>query len=64
MSIEVVAAIAEKVYFKVVETLDMEQKCIENDPDNEGGTRNTEQGAALYFSIESAIQDAMEVQSE
>ena len=32
-----------------------EKKFIEDDPDNKGGTRNTDQGMELYGEIEQAL---------
>lgn len=48
---------AERIYFNVIAQLGIESECIEPDPDNEGGTRNTEKGRDLYFTIEETLQE-------
>ena len=50
---------ADAVYWAVVRevSLDTDREYIEHDPDNIGGTRNTEKGQALYFAIEQELID-------
>ena len=49
--------IADAVYWAVVQEISPEsdKEYIEPDPDNIGGTRNTEKGQALYFAIEQEL---------
>ena len=51
--------IADAVYWAVVREIapDTDKEYIEPDPDNIGGTRNTEKGQALYFAIEQELVD-------
>ena len=51
--------IADAVYWAVVQEISPESdtEYIEPDPDNIGGTRNTEKGQALYFAIEQELLD-------
>jgi hypothetical protein len=58
LDLEQVCDIADKVYFDVINHLDIEHKCVEDDPDTDG-TRNTEYGQDLYFLIEDAIENAI-----
>ena len=58
-NVESISEISESVYFAVVDHLGEDAKYIEPDPDNEGGTRNTECGSNLYFLIESVIEQSM-----
>jgi hypothetical protein len=48
---------ADAVYWAVVREIspDTDREYIEPDPDNIGGTRNTEKGQALYFAIEQEL---------
>lgn len=49
--------IADAVYWTVVREIapDTDREYIEPDPENIGGTKNTEKGQALYFSIEQEL---------
>jgi len=58
LELEQICDIADKVYFDVINHLDIEHKCIEEDEDTEG-TKNTEFGEDLYFLIEDAIENAI-----
>ena len=49
-----VLTLAEKLYFTLVEYLDLEETCIIVHED--GSTENTEKGEALYFLIEDVIR--------
>ena len=51
--------LASKIYFDVIDILNIHNKCTEPDPENKGGTRNTELGGELYWSIESTLQDKL-----
>lgn len=48
---------ADAVYWAVVQEIapDSDKEYIEPDPENIGGTRNTEKGQALYFAIEQEL---------
>jgi hypothetical protein len=48
---------ADAVYWAVVREIapDSDKEYIEPDPENIGGTRNTEKGQALYFAIEQEL---------
>ncbi len=46
---------AYRVYFAVIRELDIENECIEPDPFNKGGIRDTEKGAKLYRKIYEAL---------
>jgi hypothetical protein len=50
-------SLAESIYFNVIAQLNLTEQCIENDPENEGCTRNTERGQDLYWTIEQTLQD-------
>jgi hypothetical protein len=39
----------------VINVLNIEEECVELDPDT-NGTRNTEKGEALYYCLEDTIQ--------
>ena len=51
--------LADRVYWRVIDQLNIEHKCIEVDPENPEGTRNTEMGIDLYYAIESAIEQEL-----
>ena len=63
LELEQICDIADKVYFDVINHLDIEHKCIEDDEDT-GGTKNTEFGEDLYFLIEDAIESAIDYKRE
>jgi hypothetical protein len=46
---------SEDIYFAVIEHLNIEHLCIEDDPD--GGTRNTECGRELYYTIDDILTE-------
>ena len=50
---------ADAVYWAVVQEIapESDREYIEPDPDNIGGTINTEKGQALYFAIEQELMD-------
>lgn len=59
-----VCTITQEVYFSIVDHFDIAKKCIEHDPDNEDGTRNTEYGEELYNLIEYSIKNAIDYQGD
>jgi hypothetical protein len=59
-----VCDITQEVYFDIVDHFGIAKKCIEHDPDNEDGTRNTEYGEELYNLIEYAIKNAIDYQGD
>ena len=61
LDLEQICDIADRVYFDVINHLDIEHKCIEDDEET-GGTKNTEFGSDLYFLIEDAIEKAVDYQ--
>ena len=56
LNTENIAAIAENVYFSVIDELNMNDECINLLVD--GSTENTMKGQELYYLIESAIENA------
>ena len=42
LDLDEVCNIAGKIYWEVVNKFNAEDKCVMDDPDNKGGTRNTE----------------------
>ena len=61
LDLDQICDIADRVYFDVINYLNIEHKCIEDDPDSEG-TKNTEFGSDLYFLIEDAIEKSINYQ--
>jgi len=61
LELDQICNIADRVYFDVINHLDIEHKCIEKDAET-GGTKNTEYGEDLYFLIEEAIENAIDYQ--
>jgi len=59
-----VCDLASKIYWEVVNKLDAEDKCVMDDPDNKGGTRNTEFGQELYYLIEDTIKESIDYKEE
>ena len=57
---EVICEVADVIYFDFIDALhdDVAEKFVETDPDNVGGTRNTEKGRDLYYLIEDRIKKA------
>ena len=49
---------SEDIYFAVIEHLNIEHLCIEDDPD--GDTRNTEYGRELYYTIDDLLTEKEE----
>jgi hypothetical protein len=44
-----------KAYFAAIRHLGIEAECVEPDPINTGGTRDTEKGAKLHWAIYEAL---------
>ena len=59
-----VCDLASKLYWKVVNKFDAENKCVMSDPDNKGGTRNTKFGQELYYLIEDTIKESIDYKEE
>jgi len=55
-----VCNIADRVYFDVVDHLELWDKAIE--ANEEEGTKNTEYGENLYYLIEEAVKNAIDYQ--
>ena len=57
---EKICSVADEIYFKFIDSLhdNVAVEYVETDPDNVGGTRNTEQGKDLYWSIEDTLREA------
>jgi hypothetical protein len=51
--------LADKIYWEVLDVLKIEHKCVEVDPDDPEGTKNTELGMELYFAIENIIDRSL-----
>jgi hypothetical protein len=51
--------LADKIYWEVLDVLKIEHKCVEVDPDDPEGTKNTELGMELYFAIENIIERSL-----
>ena len=56
---QLACSLAEEIYFNVIDLLDIKNKCVENDTENKGCTKNTELGQNLYWSIEEILQDKL-----
>ena len=56
--------LASKIYWEVVNKFDAEDKCVMDDPDNKGGTHNTEFGQELYYLIEDTIKESINYKEE
>lgn len=61
LELDQICDIADKVYFDVINHLDIEHKCIEDDAET-GGTKNTEKGEELYYLIENAVMNSIDYQ--
>ena len=48
--------LADKIYWTVLDALNIESDCVMLDPDNDG-TKNTEKGTNLYYAIEESLQN-------
>ena len=59
MNREKASIIADELYFTFIDSLhdDIASEYVETDPENDGGTRNTEKGSELYYAIENKIAD-------
>ena len=55
ISEEDVWELADTLYWQVINVLNIEDECVELDPETDG-TRNTEKGEALYYCLEDTIQ--------
>lgn len=64
LSFDELCDLASDVYWEVVNKFDAEDKCIMSDPDNKGGTRNTEFGTELYYLIEDTIKESINYKEE
>ncbi len=51
--------LADKIYFDIIDILDIHDKCIKPDLENKDGTKNTKLGQDLYWSIENILQDKL-----
>lgn len=58
---QTIMEIAENLYFVVLEVTGTEVNYIEEDPDNEGQTRNTPDGEQLYWAIEETLKNRLGV---
>ena len=47
--------VADSIYFEFIDNLNDSSEFIETDPENPKGTRNTEKGSELYYSIENKL---------
>ena len=47
--------LADLIYWQVLDVLKIEDVCVEDDTDTDG-TRNTEMGESLYYTIENTLQ--------
>ena len=63
---EKICSVADEIYFKFIDSLhdNVAVEYVETDPDNVGGTRNTEQGKDLYWSIEDTLREAFGKEDE
>ena len=63
LELDQVYNIADKVYFDVINKLNIYDKCVQDDPSTDG-TMNTQFGTELYYSIEDSIKSAIDYQGE
>jgi len=63
LELDQICDIADKVYFDVIDHLNIESKCVEFDKDTKG-TKNTEYGMELYYLIEEAVKSAINYKEE
>jgi hypothetical protein len=47
--------LADLIYWQVLDVLKIEDVCVEDDPDTDG-SKNTEMGESLYYTIENTLQ--------
>ena len=59
LTFDEVCDLAKDIYWEVVDKFNAEDKCVMDDPDNKGGTRNTEFGQELYYAIEDTIKESI-----
>ena len=59
-----VCDLANDIYWEVVNKFNAEDKCVMDDPDNKGGTRNTEFGQELYYAIEDTIKESINFEED
>ena len=59
MKEEIILELAEEIYFYIIVDLKIQDKCIEDDPDNKNGTQNTELGKKLYLGIETILRNRL-----
>lgn len=64
LELDQICDIADNVYWEVISKLDIIDKCVEDDEDNDEGTRNTEYGSELYYLIENAIMSSIDYQNK
>ena len=64
LELDQVCNIADQVYWEVINKLDILDKCVVPDEDNDEGTRNTEYGSELYYLIKNAVKTAIDYQGE
>lgn len=62
LELDQVCNITQEVYFDIVDHFGIAKECIEHDPENQDGTRNTEYGENLYNLIEYAVKNAIDYQ--
>ena len=53
---EEIFTLADSLYWSIIDQLDLREKLVVNDEDNLGGTKNTEEGSALYYCIEDTVK--------
>jgi hypothetical protein len=53
--------IAENIFFEIVIELNLENKCFDN---FDGSSINTNYGTSLYYAIESALSESLNIQIE
>jgi len=54
---EEIFTLADSLYWSIIDQLDLRDKLVVKDPDNLGGTKNTEEGSDLYYCIEDTIKE-------
>jgi len=59
-----VCDLANDIYWEVVNKFNAEDKCVMDDPNNKGGTRNTEFGQELYYAIEDTIKESINFEED
>ena len=56
--------VADSIYFEFIDNLNDSSEFIEIDPENPKGTRNTEKGSELYYSIENKLINLLKEDSQ